>query len=363
MTKILPKQLQFCNIVMEITKNCNFSCPYCYIEKKNKKKYITYSFRKKIIDALLKHLGNAQLRLQLSGGEILTSKAVYSFIDYLVNNGVCLTYVTNGFNIPDKILTNKKLKVDNNLFSVSVSVDGIDKVHEFTRKSYKSVIGNFEKYFNANISTSIKTTLTKNNFKELEPLLIYLNNLGQRNSCKISHFVHPILHFPKGHRHSTKAAVMKMVLTLEEYMEASAKYHSLIMKKYTHVEPIWFLGFSPGDFQRKMLSFESAFYGCFGGTLLEIDCYGNLRRCELDEPVSIISEECSDDDIIKKVKDILKINVPNSECLKCEYKPVCGMCRQAPLYHGYPKTFGFNGCKEMYDEIKKLSLIYYEKYN
>ena len=129
--------------VWEITMGCNMRCKQ------------------------LKDLGLKVITL--SGGEPTTRSDWHIIAKRLVDNGIITSIITNGWLIDENFIHNA---ITSGIRSVCLSIDGLEKTHDFIRRS-----GSFNKSIKAlkelrknNISTSVITSINKENICELEEL-------------------------------------------------------------------------------------------------------------------------------------------------------------------------------------------------
>ncbi len=158
-----------------LTDNCNFKCPYCFIEgnyKSKERNVLTWENANKAIDYFFNNSKSNEKRIIFYGGEPLLNK------DVLIK---CITKIrelskdthiginTNG-SIYDKELSN--VFKDNNVI-VSVSIDGFNKINDKTRINHsnlgtsKEVIGNIEKYLSDGVIVSFSITINSHNIDYL----------------------------------------------------------------------------------------------------------------------------------------------------------------------------------------------------
>lgn len=88
-----------CVAVLEITDNCNLSCPMCYAESKPGQKHRSVEDAKKAIDALVRAEGKPDV-LQISGGEPTTHPQLEEIIEYALSQPIDYVMLnTNGIRL------------------------------------------------------------------------------------------------------------------------------------------------------------------------------------------------------------------------------------------------------------------------
>lgn len=151
-----------CNV--EITQNCNFKCPHCYIPN-NAKGYLAYEQFTHFIDQFQSAGG---LFLCLTGGETLLHPDFHRIYTYAHRKGLAVTVFTNGSLLNEQIF---------NLFKslpprkIEISIYGA------TRQTYRAVTNYGDAFLKVmnNVDTLIrngckvylKTTVFRHNYLEL----------------------------------------------------------------------------------------------------------------------------------------------------------------------------------------------------
>lgn len=128
---------------IELTSNCNFKCPFCYINEKKVNHHCIPRFEnlKNDLDYLI---DNGLLYCTLSGGECLLHPDFEKIYRYLKNRGVLVSVFTNGYLINRNIVN---LFSELNPFRVEVSIYGID--NETYQKTVNITPVNSDQIFNS----------------------------------------------------------------------------------------------------------------------------------------------------------------------------------------------------------------------
>ncbi len=149
------------SVFIELTDQCNFSCPFCYINEKGKKHHTLPKFDvlKQTLDYLIE---NGLLYCTLSGGECLTHPDFINIYTYLKEHGVLVSIFSNGYLIDDTLISLFKLYKP---FKVEISIYGIDDDSYRKTVSKRSVIAktvfdNILKIKNIGIDITCKTPIT-----------------------------------------------------------------------------------------------------------------------------------------------------------------------------------------------------------
>jgi len=190
------KLQQVNSLMIELTNLCNFECSYCMHKKVTGKKLNTLSIndiKKSIHQINNLFAGNQKLpyKITFTGGEPLLKwnniKRVVEFLNKTTGYPIKYRILTNGSLIDENIAFFLK----NNDFTVHLSIDGIDSVHNNNRpminnNSYQCVkngISILNKY-DIDIG-SVGVTITNNNINHINNSFIdYIKNCGVKH-CSI----------------------------------------------------------------------------------------------------------------------------------------------------------------------------------
>lgn len=170
------------HVHFRFTSRCNLSCRHCDIWKikTDYNKELSVHQWQECIDKLSNWLG--KFRLDLAGGEILLYKEAINLIRHCANRDIEVNLTTNATMINDE--TAKRL-VDSGLYAINLSLDGLDRIHEFTRnqKGIYSKVQNaafaLVKYRSNNKPyIVIATVITKYNLEELGDIIKLVDDWG-----------------------------------------------------------------------------------------------------------------------------------------------------------------------------------------
>lgn len=187
----------FKKVYIEITNNCNLSCPFC-IKNKRKKEYMTFNEFKIILNKLNGYTKYLYLHVL---GEPLTHSNINEFINYasskykinITTNGYLIENIKNNKNIRQ---LNISLQSYNELYNITLEdymnkiFDVVDVLKEYTYISYriwvknkytKDIINMINQKYNSNLEiNNLKnnTTITNNIFISTNQEFIWpdLNN-------------------------------------------------------------------------------------------------------------------------------------------------------------------------------------------
>lgn len=164
------------SVGVEITNRCNLQCQHCYMSASGTGvDAIDTTGWKTFFDNLKKDFGN-NVVIQITGGEPLFRNDLFELLDHLKRLEFRISLATNGV-----LLTEERLnKLSGYLSSLSISLDGFEKSHNKLRnaKVYEIVLKNIELAAKLMKYLVIKTTVYKDNFRELEGFYKFVGDLG-----------------------------------------------------------------------------------------------------------------------------------------------------------------------------------------
>ncbi len=157
-------------VQIELTRNCNYKCVFCFENCDREKKYedIIKEKWKKVIDELYE-LGIKQIHF--SGGENFLYKDFNEIVKYTKEKGFNVLINTNGYFDIDNIIKYS----DDFVFSVHGTANIHDNITRM-RGAFDKAINNIEKALRASKSVLINTVLIKDNFYEYLDLYNFLNS-------------------------------------------------------------------------------------------------------------------------------------------------------------------------------------------
>ena len=117
-----------CNMLIEITQQCNLTCPTCFADSspEQSERMSMTRFRELVDELLEKGKGDADL-IQLSGGEPTIHPDLFEMIDYALEYGVKQVYInTNGIRLAKRGFA-ERLASFGSRVSVYLQFDGLKK--------------------------------------------------------------------------------------------------------------------------------------------------------------------------------------------------------------------------------------------
>jgi len=180
---------------LNMSNLCNMVCDYCYIDP-TQKEQMNWPIAKKALTLffdLQKRFNRKHCQIRFFGGEALLNwpvvEQVFEYVDYLKND-INVEYIlnTNGTIVTKNIA--QKLAL--NTVNISVSIDGLHKVHD-TYRTFKSGKGSFstinknlETLISSNCNVAISATIGDHNYNNLKDLITYIADKNYSYNASIS---------------------------------------------------------------------------------------------------------------------------------------------------------------------------------
>ena len=123
-----------CVAVLEITDNCNLSCPLCYADSRPGLKHKSVAQAKSAIDALVRAEGKPDV-LQISGGEPTTHPQLEEILEYALSQPIDYIMInTNGIRLAKDDAFVERLGQHKDRLEIYLQMDGVsDRVHQALR--------------------------------------------------------------------------------------------------------------------------------------------------------------------------------------------------------------------------------------
>lgn len=162
------------------TNQCNLKCRHCYhksfnndFSDPNGDFLMSFLEVKLMLDDMKNVAKEWSLipRFQVSGGEPLLRKEIYSIIEYATSNEITTRVLTNGTLL--NLESAKKLS-SLNINGIQISIDGSEEKHDFIRNcpgAYKKSIAGIKNARNYGIDVTVSMTAMKSNIEDLEDVI------------------------------------------------------------------------------------------------------------------------------------------------------------------------------------------------
>lgn len=165
---------------LTIIEQCNNRCIWCYEGSSPEKvKQMSYERAVRVIDKL-KILGIKEC--VITGGEPTLHPDLFKIIEYLKQNRIKTTLLTNGRRLKDMDYTKSLLTTG--VDRIAVSIEGLKETHEKitgAKGSFDETLAGIKNLIKLNANFNTITTIGKTNLREIEDLYSFLNNLGVKS--------------------------------------------------------------------------------------------------------------------------------------------------------------------------------------
>ena len=346
---------------IELTRNCNMSCPYCYVKcRLNTERTMTRDY----IDSIYEfYLANADdfnkiyktPYIRITGGEPLISKESVDLINYITEiwSASKILLFTNGVNLL-KYYENLPLK---NIYEVHISLDGLKETHMERRysvrnkdyKIYDNIILGIKKLIHDEINVKIKATLDKTNYLEMLKFKEFLVDEGIYDSEYVELLPGLTLDYKNKldimESCNNKCDICDMKNYLEKYNISTLTFPSAINLFRILSRP------NSEDFFPKIQRCDTSFLSkCY------FSCNGKVYFCDcVNENEGIVGTFYPEISInSNEVDKLINRSVINSKkCKKCPYKFVClGGCPLSSRTKHEEMSCGIFSDEEILDNLE-----------
>jgi len=346
---------------IELTRACNMSCSYCYVQSRlNSDPSMTkdhvdaiYEFYRTYADDQNKISEIPYIRI--TGGEPLINKDTVDLINYIALKWEKskLLLFTNGVNL---------LKYYDDLplsrfEEIHVSIDGIKDVHMNRRYSsvksdnriYDEIISGVQKLLIDGVNVKIKTVLDKTNYRGFEEFKKFLEENDISNSPNYEHLSGITLDYQNSLDISEELNNKYDIRKIQTYMEG----FNMALSTFPSYSPFFNVLNRPKNepyipkFQRCNSNFLSKYYFSSNGKVYFCDCIH-----ESDGVVGTYYPNISIDETA--VSNLLNRSVMSNErCKNCAYKFVClGGCPISARTKNTEMACGIYGDEDILDNLE-----------
>lgn len=186
--------VNFESISIEVTKQCNLACRYCYANANNSD---TLTLDAELLKDFFQRFKNSGgRRILLTGGEALLCKDIKRIIDYAVDCGLLVDLFTNGTLVDEDMaeFLSKKINL------INISLDGPENHHDDCRGksgSYQKTVSALRLLNKKNARIALQCMVTARNINDMdwiyeiseicEPIFIkfgHVSNMGRGKFTK-----------------------------------------------------------------------------------------------------------------------------------------------------------------------------------
>ena len=173
------------SVFIDLTRKCNQNCEFCYAVDEQDRE-LSLKEWKSIVDQLEKA---KTMYLNFTGGEVFTRKDFLKILEYASNRFI-IKILSNGSSFNENIIQQLK---NLNINKMSITILGSNsKTHDFhtgLKGSFNKLMSNLKLLKKYNITTQLKTLITKYNYKE------YSSIKSIADFFNFEHFVDPFIVF------------------------------------------------------------------------------------------------------------------------------------------------------------------------
>ena len=347
---------------VELTKNCNMQCSYCYVSSRSDKNvYLDeaqidniYRFYTTYADDVNKIKDTA--KIGITGGEPLVSDEAVNALCYLSSKwpSAKIFLLTNGINL---LKYYDKLPLSR-IGEVQVSLDGTKEVHMSRRFSgndvdlaiYDDIISGVKRLLNDGVSVSLATVVDKFSYSQFADFKALLDKQDISNYPNFSHNVGVVLDY----RHNldindnlnNKHDVIKIQ---KHFRDLGLGHYPTFPSMYKLLEAVARPKNTPflPKHQRCSSEILRSYYFACDGNVYFCDCpYAGEGVVGTYYPNISLDEDAS--------KKLLNRSVMNHDkCKVCSYKFVClGGCPLSARSRGEDMTCGAFADDEILDNLE-----------
>lgn len=281
----LTKKYRPLQVQITLTNRCNIECGYCYAQYPNREhKDLTTPQMLKLIDELA-ILGTR--RINLVGGEPLLRKDIALLVDHIKSKKIQVVMTTNGYLIPQKLETVKKLDL------LTVSLDGDKESNDKNRAEgcYDKAMEGISLAKQNGIPLQVSCVITKNNLDSI----LYVLQKGKEIGFSVG-FTTLIAQTVDG-----KKVVPPYMPTDQEYRDIFAKiigwkeegYPVLFSKQTLEYTKNWKYGFEIDKIIGKEPEFD--YIECNAGKYFAlVDVNGDVYPCPVTVDVMKVKNALRD---------------------------------------------------------------------
>jgi radical SAM protein with 4Fe4S-binding SPASM domain len=300
-----------------VTRKCNLKCSHCYINatKNELKNELTTGEGKNLIDQIA---SVSKPMLILSGGEPLLRGDLFELIRYGTQKGLRMALGSNGY------LLDKEMAYQLEGAGIKTASISLDSSSPNLHDTFRGVQGSWSKAIEAikalketNIIVQVNTTLTKQNYDDIDNIMSLIENLGVEN-------FHLFFLVPTGRGVKVADISPKMYEDMIKTTFAKTFKHTL------NVRP----SCAP-QFMRiakdKGIDMKQWIRGCIAGLYYcRVYPNGDVTPCPY-LPINLGNIRATSFKEIWHNSSVLtnlrNFNTLKGKCGKCSYRQTCGGCR------------------------------------
>lgn len=344
-------------MVITPTLNCNFDCPYCYVDReKTNMSRETVESLKKFFEKKLKIIDESSTCW--TGGEPLLAMDIVDELNNFFrlkseekNKKYSSSMITNGY-LLDAPMLERVLK--SGIGVLQVTIDGDEHYHDRLRKTkggkgtFAGILENVIRASRENIKIILRTNIQRDNYESVFPLIDRLANSGL-NKDNVLYAPCMVMDVATGKGHYCGNC-----FSGREFSDLEPKILEYAMKK----------GFK---LSKQLLSTTSTYCGANTRSLFVIDaradvlkCWCNLGRAENNMVGYIDKEgEFRPTNLKNYIKWMAWDPIALNECKTCNVLPICmGGCMYYNVMHETDRID--IGCSHRKYNIEEMLKLYFK---
>ncbi|MEC0264319.1 polysaccharide pyruvyl transferase family protein [Paenibacillus anseongense] len=301
-------------INFQVNNFCNSRCVMCDIWRKNDQENInTSQFKEVLQDPLFKNVQH----IGITGGEPTLTKNLAEYFQVAIEalpKVTGLSLITNAL-LPQQIKTIVKdiadlCKVNDKHFSVMVSLDGVNEVHDLNRGregNFLKVIEIINWLKEEQIPFSTGTTITKVNIWNMDQVLNFLRNNQIYGRFRVGEFINRLYNNTEGHakvlRNFNEDEIYQLLLFFSK-LEYNYETDENVKNTYRSI--------------KNMLQGGQRLIGCpyKNRKAINLDSHGGMAYCAPKSKVVGNLLENSGEHIYKKNLKVLH-EIEKNHCMNC----------------------------------------------
>jgi uncharacterized protein len=189
------------NFNLVVTSKCNLGCKYCYEGEEKKGIDMNKFIADKSIGFIYEKLNSSEdnkvkkHKIIFHGGEPLLNIKVIKYIKEKIDLTIGKEYIIQYEMTSNGTIFNKDIKdfIQNNDINLSISIDGIEEVHDRNRKfkngkgSFDIAVTNLKKFLNIT-GVRVRMTISSDNANYLHEGIKLLSDIGVKTIVPIQNF-------------------------------------------------------------------------------------------------------------------------------------------------------------------------------
>lgn len=314
-------------LIINCTNGCNLHCKYCYkqdyVSNRVKPEFLPRAHWEDVLNYCHRLVPNAEPVIEFHGGEpLLFADTVMELADYLkrgLGANVHFTLVTNGTLITREMAEGLAQR----RFTVSVSLDGPETVHNENRSDFQRTLAGVDHLRQANCRVRTLSTYTSSTSPHIEDILEFLLTCGFNDGS-----LRPATLQGVSSQHSSSTP--GVFVDANCWLNSSKMVFAWLVRKHVHgvffglrETEAWVVNLFSNIREYGCLSFPcSAFH-----TLVSVNSDGSVCPCDILADHDDVSRAADLDEFANNYSLLLdgwtRQSALPRECLACGFQTIC----------------------------------------